>query len=195
MRTWFVLLPVARARGREDLIGEASQLFAQRLGNEPDSHYARVIATAAHLHFAASGLEPAFVPDVESRLPSFDLEHDGPSWLAAVETLIETWLEAGELAGAEQALDRMRASLDSGVPSRLSRATEALLRAKLLLVRGEADGAGAEAKRALELLGEGGAPWWRAKAIRALALAGAASPALSDEAARIEQTLVPGTVP
>ena len=190
MRTWFALLPIARARGREDLIGEASQLFAKRLGNAPDSHYARVIATAAHLHFAAFGLEPPFVPDVESRLPSFDLEHDGPSWLAAVETLVETWLEARELDGAEEALDRMRASLDRGAPSRLSRATEALLRAKLLLARGDPGASAIEAKRALDLLGEGGAPWWRAKTIRALELAGAASPELSDEASRIEQALL-----
>lgn len=189
VRTWFVLLPIARARGREDLIGEASRLFAKRLGNEPDSHYARVIATAAHLQFAASGLEPPFVPDVESRLPSFELAHDGPSWLAAIETLVKTWIEAGKLDGAEQALDRMRASLDKGAPSRLARATEALLRAKLLLARGDSRASGSEAKRALELLGDGGAPWLRAKAIRVLEPAGAASPELSDEAVRIEQEL------
>src|SRR5882762_6087110 len=87
VRTWFVLLPLARVRERDDLIGEASQFFATRMSTTPRSHYARVISTAAHLHFAALGLEPAFVPDVESRLPSFDLDHDGPSWLAAVETL------------------------------------------------------------------------------------------------------------
>src|SRR4051794_1294009 len=189
VRTWFVLLPIARVRGRDDLIGEASQLFAKRLSNAPDSHYARVIATAAHLHFATAGLEPSFVPDVESRLPSFDLGHDGPSWLAAVETLVETWLEAGGLDGAGQALDRMRVSLDKGTPSRLARATEALLRARLSLAHADPDGATAQALRALDLLGEAGAPWWRAKAIRVLETAGAAEPALLDEAKVIEERL------
>jgi tetratricopeptide (TPR) repeat protein len=189
VRTWFVLLPIARARGREDLIGEASKLFAKRLGNEPDSHYARVIATAAHLQFAASGLEPPFVPDVESRLSSFDLAHDGPSWLAAIETLVAAWLEGGELDGTEQALDRMRASLERGAPSRLARATEALLRARLLLARGDAAASGTEARRALELLGDRGAPWWRAKAIRALERAGEASVELAGEAQAIEARL------
>jgi class 3 adenylate cyclase/tetratricopeptide (TPR) repeat protein len=189
VRTWFVLLPIARVRRREDLVGEASQLFAKRLDNAPDSHYARVIATAAHLHFAAFGLEPAFVPDVESRLPSFDLAHDGPSWLAAIETLVETWLEAGELDGAEQALDRMRASLDKGAPSRLARATEALLRAKLFLARGDPAASGIEAKRSLELLGDKGAPWWRAKAIRALERAGEVSVELAGEGQATEARL------
>ena len=98
-------------------------------------------------------------------------------------------VEAGELDGAEQALDRMRASLDRGAPSRLARATQALLRAKLLLARGDSGASGSEAKRALELLGDEGAPWWRAKAIRALERAGEAGVELVGEAQAIEAGL------
>jgi class 3 adenylate cyclase/tetratricopeptide (TPR) repeat protein len=188
VRSWFVLLPLARARMQDDLIRRAYPYFESRFERAPDSHYARVVATAAHLHFAAVGLEPPFVPDVEERLASFDLDHAGPSWLAAVETLGEVWLGAGEHEAATLALDRMRARLVSQRSSALARATEALLRARLLLARGDDLAAAGAADRALAELGDR-APWWRAKAIRVLEQAGAASPDQLEEARTIEASL------
>ena len=188
VRSWFVLLPLAQACGRVDLIRQAYPRFAARKGLEPDSHYARIVATAAHLHFAELGLEPAFVPGIEPRLESFDLDHAGPSWLAAVETVVGSWLDAGELAGVEETLDRMRSSLDSHSPTRLARAAEALLRARLHVVRGEVTAGASEAELALALL-EARAPWWRSRAIRILEQAGAATTPMLKEAATIEQGL------
>jgi class 3 adenylate cyclase/tetratricopeptide (TPR) repeat protein len=189
VRSWFVLLPLARAQGRADLIRQAHPRFETRarLGQEADSYYARIVATAAHLHFAASGLWPPFVPDVEERLPCFDMDQGGPSWLAGVETVVDAWLDAGELDGAEQALDRMRTRLARGDATHLALATEALLRARLLLARGGV-GAAAEAERALAET-TGRAPWWRVKAIRVLEQAGGASTALVDEARSLESRL------
>jgi tetratricopeptide (TPR) repeat protein len=192
IRSWFVLLPLARARKQDDLIRQAHPYFVARLGREPDSQYARVVATAAHLHFAAVGLEPHFVPDVEERLASFDLDHAGPSWLASVETLVDVWLESGDSESVALVLDRMRARLDSDRSTALARATEALLRARLLLARGENGEAAGAAERALEELGDH-APWLRAKAIRVLERAGTASPDLLEEARAIETRLgIPG---
>ena len=188
VRSWFVLLPIARARSRDDLLRQAFVRFEARRGKEPDSPYARVVSTSAHLHFAALGLEPEFVPDIESRLPSFDLDHGGPSWLAAVETLVEAWLGVADYDAAERALDRMSARLDRGHPSSLARATEELLRARLLLARGELPEAAAQAERTLARLGDG-APWWRAKAIRVLEQAGAGDASLAREARSIEEQL------
>jgi tetratricopeptide (TPR) repeat protein len=192
IRSWFVLLPLARARKQDDLIRQAHPYFVARLGREPDSQYARVVATAAHLHFAAVGLEPHFVPDVEERLASFDLDHAGPSWLASVETLVDVWLESGDSESVALVLDRMRARLDSDRSTALARATEALLRARLLLARGENGEAAGAAERALEELGDH-APWLRAKAIRVLERAGTASQDLLEEARAIETRLgIPG---
>jgi class 3 adenylate cyclase/tetratricopeptide (TPR) repeat protein len=188
IRSWFVLLPLARARERTDLIRQAYPYFAARLGREPDSHYARVVATAAHLHFAAAGLEPHFVPDVEERLASFDLDHAGPSWLAGIETLVDVWLESGDEDSVLLVLDRMRARLASERSTALARATEALLRARLLLARGENGDSARAGERALEELGDN-APWLRAKAIRGLEQAGAASEELLEEARTIEASL------
>ncbi len=190
VRSWFVLLPIARAQGRNDLIRQAFPRFdeRERLRQEADSYYARIVATATHLHFAAIGLKPAFVPDVEERLPCFDMDHSGPSWLAGIETVVGTWVEAGELDGAEQALDRMLARFASATSTALSRATEALLRSNLMVARGRGDLAAAAAERALAETA-GRAPWWRAKAIRSRERAGAASAGLLEEAAVIEARL------
>jgi tetratricopeptide (TPR) repeat protein len=186
VRSWFVLLPIASAQGREDLIRQALPRFESRRGREPDSHYARIVATAVHLHFAAAGLIPPFVPEVAERLPSFDLDQAGPSWLAGVETVVGTWLQVGDYDGTQQALDRMRARLEVGTSTGLARGVEALLRARLLLGRDEAENAAAQANNALAVIR---APWWRSKALRVLEQAGAAEPVQLEEARSIEAHL------
>ena len=188
-RNWFVLLPIAQARRREDLFRRARQHFPTWSEAGPsDSTFARIVVTAAQLRLAAAGLEPPFVPEVEWALPSFDLDHGGPSWLAAVETVVEAWLAAGEHDGAEKALDRMRARLDLSPTTRLASAVEALLRARLRSAQRRREDAASDARGALDLLGEGG-PWWRAKAIRVLHEAGGAEEALISRAARLESQL------
>ena len=186
VRSWFVLLPIARARGCADLVTRGYPRFATRRDLEQPSPYARIVSTAAHLHFAAQGLEEAFVPDIQERLVSFDLDHAGPSWLASVDTVVGTWLNVGDLDSAEFALDRMRTRNAQG-SSQLGRATEAILRARLLALRGDAEAAG-EAERVLAALGDR-APWWRRKAIRVLEDVGAASAALAREARAIDAQL------
>jgi hypothetical protein len=186
VRSWFVLLPIASAQGRGDLIRQACPRFEARRGREPDSYYARIVATAVQLHFAAAGLVPPFVPEVAKRLSSFDLDHSGPSWFAGVETIVDAWLHASDYDGTQLALDRMRARLEVGRPTGLARGVEALLRASLLLARGEADGAVAQANSALAVIR---APWWRAKAIRVLERAGAAETLQLDEVRSIEARL------
>ena len=99
VRTWFALRPIAVARGRADLLQQAYPRFAARQGTEPDSFYARIVTTAMHLAFADVGIEPPFVPELETRLPCFDFDHGGPSWLAAVEAVVGSWFDAGELDG------------------------------------------------------------------------------------------------
>ena len=170
IRSWFVLLPLARSRGRHDLLEQAYPRFAARKGREPDSPYARIVTTAAHLHFAAIGLEPARLPDVDERLASFEGPQRGPSWLAGIRTVVKAWVAADELDGAEAAVARMTASAGS---STLAYATAATLRSTVLLARGDRTAASAEAERALVLLGDR-APWWRLHALDALAAAGGA---------------------
>jgi hypothetical protein len=55
----------------------------------------------------------------------------------------------------------------------------------LLLAEGDATASAAEARRALDT----DAPWWRSRALRALAAAGAASPEELAEADALERSL------
>src|SRR5580765_252395 len=41
-------------------------------------------------------------PRVRDDDASFDLDHSGPSWLAGVETVVGTWLRAGENDGTQE---------------------------------------------------------------------------------------------
>lgn len=68
---------------------------------------------------------------------------------------------------------------------RLALASQSLLRSELFLAEGDSAAAAAEAQRALETR----APWWRARALRALEAAGAATPEAVAEVAALERSL------
>jgi class 3 adenylate cyclase/tetratricopeptide (TPR) repeat protein len=184
VRSWFTLRPIAVARGRRDLLERAYPRFEARRGREPDSPYARIVTTAMHLSFADAGLEQAFVPGLEDRLGSFDLDQATPSWLAGVETIIGAWIAVGDLDGADRALQRMRATLERGATG-LASATESLLDARIAIARGDIEGAVDRAGRALGAP----APWWRLKAIDLLERLGAAEPELVAEGTAIRSSL------
>ncbi|HEY8107902.1 MAG TPA: adenylate/guanylate cyclase domain-containing protein [Gaiellaceae bacterium] len=184
VRTWFALRPIAQARRRADLIERAFPLF-ERIRGSSQSPYAQVIVGAMELAFAEAGLQPAFIPELEPRLASFDLGYGDPSWIAAVEAVVGSWLDAGALAEARTALDRLRAAAEGRNLSKLALASRALLRSRLLLCEGDAAEAAVEAERALQTR----APWWRSRALRALAAAGAAGDEALAEAAALERSL------
>jgi hypothetical protein len=184
IRTWFALRPIALARRRADLIEHAFPLFEGARGSS-DSPYARVMVAAMDIAFAEAGLLPSFVPELEPRLASFELDYGDPSWLAALEAVVGSWLDVGALAEARTALERLRVSVEGKHLSKLALASHALMWSWLLLAEGDATASAAEARRALETA----APWWRARALRALAKAGTASPEELAEAATLERSL------
>ena len=167
VRTWSALLPIASARGDPDLLDMAYAWLTERF-REPEnpSPYARVMWAARQLEIARRGLRQPFLPDVEERLVSFELRYSSPSWLAALETVVDAWLEGGESDGAGRALDRLESSAGEPGMAMLGRSTYWLLRSKWLTATG-ADGA-EEAGRALEGFRVSKAPWWIAKALRLL---------------------------
>ena len=184
VRTWFTLRPIAQARRRHDLIERAFPVF-ERLRGSTDSPYARMVLAAMDLAFVEAGLLPAFLPDVESRLASLDLRYGDPSWTSAVEAVVGSWLDAGALADARTALERVRASSEGRNVSRLGVASMALLRSRLLLAEGDPAAAAVEAEQALRTR----APWWRARALRALVASGAAGDEALAEALELERAL------
>jgi hypothetical protein len=184
VRTWFALRPIARARGRGDLIERAFPVF-EGIRGASESPYALVIVGAMNLAFAEAGLLPRFVPELEPRLASFDLGYGDPSWLAALEAMVDSWLDAGAPAEARIALERLRASTDGKHVSRLALASHALMWSRLLLAEGDTTAAAAEAERARDTR----APWWRSQALRARAATGAAPTEALAEAAALERSL------
>ena len=184
VRTWFALRPIAQARGRADLVERAFSVFEGIRGSS-DSPYARVMVTAMDLAFAEAGLMPSFVPELEPRLASFDLGYGDPSWIAALEAIVDSWLAAGAPAEARTALERLRASSEGKHVSKLALASHALMWSRLLLAEGDVTAAAAEGERALKTE----APWWRSQALRTLAAAGAAPDDALAEAAALERSL------
>jgi hypothetical protein len=184
VRTWFALRPIAQARRRSDLIERAFPLF-EEMRSTTQSPYARLMVGAMDLAFADAGLLPVFVPEPEALGASFELVYGDPSWLAAVEAIIGALLAAGMLAEVRVALDRRRAAIAGKSPSSLVLASHGLLRSQLLLAEGDPAAAAAEAALALATR----APWWRARAVRALAAAGAATPEALAEALALERSL------
>ena len=192
VRTWHVLIPIAGVQGDRATLEHASRWYKSLDGKFefPDSPYSRVIRTAQDVEMAASGLWPAYVPQVELLVASFGEDPTGPSWTAALDRVFRAWLEAGEVDGAAQAL----AALDDGVArlpdvSRLAFGTQQLLHGRLSLARGDRPAAAAEGQAALDHFRASNAPWWMAKAIRLVERAAAADSGLISEVVQIERRL------
>lgn len=182
LRAWHVVIPIAAARNDDIRLSLAFYAYGRRRPGA--SAYAQLLDAAAAIRFAAAGLaQPVAVPPAEL-LGAFDGAAAMPHWLGAVETIVGEWIAAGDFAAAGHALEKMSGSRASG----LGAGVEALLRARLLAAEG-APGAGiaAHAWHAIDVFSKVGAPWWIAKAIRAL---GSDAPqTLKTQAKRIEQAL------
>jgi len=183
LRTWSAVLPIASARSDVELLRDGHAWLTGRF-REPEnpSPYAMIMLAARRLELLRAGLWEPYVPDVEERLRSFELRHATPSWLAALETVFVSWLEAGLLDGAARAIEQMRGFAEGPNASALGRGAYALLRARLLAARG--DDPREDAERATAAFRISRAPWWIVKAQRLVA-----SRAALAEATRLERAL------
>jgi hypothetical protein len=131
---------------------------------------------------------PARETTVEELRPSFEIDVDQPSWYAAIEWILQRWLDAGRVEATTEALRSLEsASLDR---STIGRSSLALLRGQLLVAQGGSgealELAGAEA---LRLARKSESPWWTLKAIRLLEATGRGSTELTDERRVITEAL------
>ena len=189
VRTWHTTLPVAAARGDRELLARAQAWYAARSEelSRVDSLYGRIMSSANHVRFAAAGLEPPYVPDPESRIPGFGLTYGGPSTFAALETIVDAWLAAGDLDAVRAGLEELEQA-QPAMGSILSQAILDFFTARLL----EHDGSASPvepAHRAFDGFRRVGAVWWEARAIRVLERAGASDAKLAAELAAAEAKL------
>jgi class 3 adenylate cyclase len=199
IRTWYVLMPIAAARGDAALLRRAFEFSLEFRPSFPavPAPWARVMSTAADLRFLAHGWKrtAAYEVDEEACLPAFDDWGGVPSWHAAAEEVVGSWLKAGAHERARRALDlALAGSARAGRPSELWLAVERLLRARLLLAEaGPAEEIVQAAREAADRLRPLPARWWSAKAIRLLDQLGEAPRELVAEAEAIEHSLkLPG---
>ena len=171
-RTYVVLLPMAAERRDPSIADRYGAWHEAAAGRLPTVHspYAIVLRAAIEAWSAsARGERPGAPPDetVDSIIPMINAH-----FIAAMETLVRAWLDAGRTDLAMAAGDRVAGFAAEDGTTPLMRASSALIGAWL----GRVQPAGAvDAARA------SGAPWWIARALR---VAGSAA-----EAGAVESSL------
>lgn len=192
VRAIHVMVPIASARGDREMLERAAAFYRSLTGKFefPDSPYSRIVRPAQDIELAAAGLWQPYVPDVEPRLGALRDIADDPSWLAAVDCIFRTWLDAGRVEDAGRAvaaMDKGRAKWRNVSPIVVGQYR--LLRGRLAGARGDDAVAVGEARAALEAFRAAPAPWWTAKAIRLLERVEAADDQQLAEVAEIERSL------
>ena len=189
VRTWFALTAIAHAQGRTDEMVRAFAWFDARRNTFPDSPFGRIMHGAVDARAATFGLCPVFVaPD--SFLDAWNEAPGLPSWYAAIELVLDGWLNAGRHDLVTAAVARMQAWEQLPLTSALARASSDLMGARLQFAAGDASAASGLAERSLGYARTVGAPWWIVRALRARQMAGEPLSAQElDEATAIERRL------
>jgi len=173
VRVYYALLPIASARGEDEFVRRAHRFSERARPHFPavPAAWARVMSTAAELHFGALRLPRTarYAPDEDACLPAFDDAAVLPSWCAAVEMVLESWRQAGHAARVEEALERAeRAARVTSVASQLWLAAMPLERARLHAGGSAEAQAVAFAREAVTRFRRLDAVWWLAKGLRLL---------------------------
>ena len=179
VRTWAVIVLMADACGRADVLQHARGWYLANEGIFPDSPFGRLLKAAASIAIERAGLEP--IGDTTPGWLTEAIEPNGqglPSWFGAIELVADRWLELGEVAATRAWLERLRTAERSD-PTRLGSALASLIDAKIRSAEGSDPTE--PAREALALASEIPAPWWTSKALRALGE--------RDEAVEIERRL------
>jgi class 3 adenylate cyclase len=176
IRTWFVLAPIAAARRDRDAFARLHD-FVASLHSAPDSPYARIVLAALELRLADAGYGEVSMPEVAPRLNALDSSLDQPSWVAAVERVVEAWLAAGELEAVRHVLFSAVAARRREGDSLLARPAEALVEARLARAEDRLADAELAARSAAGAARSAGIAWWQLQALDLLADLQAASPA------------------
>jgi hypothetical protein len=189
VRTWSALSPIAAATGRVDLLERTRRWFDAHDAIFPRSPFGNVMRAGINHRLADAGLIGIVRVDAADVLPAWEESQGLPSWHASVESMVDGWLATGDLDAVRSALDRIVAWRDHPTTEVLGRGVEDLLRARLLQAEGDTAGAVAAGRRAAGEFRTCHAPWWTAKAIRAVEAAGGTQDGEVEEAGRIEEDL------
>jgi hypothetical protein len=153
-RTYMILLPIAAQRGDGAMAARWDRWWAEAESHFPPnpSPYGRMLRGAYLIWLAQATGKPVPVPPddlVEAAIPMVN-----PHFLAAMETVVRAWLDAGRRDPAA----RMAARIAANVASQAD--ASRLMRASAALVDAWVTGSDASAARSAELGASVPAPWW-----------------------------------
>jgi hypothetical protein len=188
VRTWHVLGPIAAGRGTLDLLRRGAAWYGAAEAFLPDSPYGLLQSAGMHEIFGRMGVEPRRDPDPDRLMPSFDQDVSLPSGLEAIDEVLRRWIADDRLDTVDEAVRRIGRAVQR-TPNPFGQAGLRLWEGRLALARGDAPAAGAAARASLAHAARAQAPWWRARALRVLDRAAAATPAERTEAEAIEREL------
>jgi hypothetical protein len=160
-RTYMILLPIAATRGDAALAERWQRWWAVAEPHFPPnpSPYGRMLR-GAYLVWLAQATGAA-VPEPAGELVDAAEPMENPHYLAAMETVIRTWLDMGR--------DDLAADLASRAAAQLAgEDSTPLRRASAELVGAWVSGSTAAAERAAQLAASLPAPWWEARAREAM---------------------------
>jgi hypothetical protein len=176
VRSWFVLGPIAAARGDRPTLERAAAWFAARDGENtfPDSPYGRLMHAGIAIDLASVGIGVAPRPELERFSAAFALPYDSADWLIAIERVIGAMLDAGLVDDARQAIDLVPSPAAGRDP--LTWVSDALVRAWVADASGDRDAAVAFARSGLAADAARTAPWWTHRLVRVVHGAGGSPP-------------------
>lgn len=155
-RTWVIVLAIAAVRGDRSIAERYRHWWAGAKAHAPaaPSPYAHVLREAISIWLARADGERPRPPDpsvIDAIVPMVN-----PHYLAALETVVEAWAEAGESALARAAAERSAEVLAEPDATALMRASAALQSA----MAGDREAA----ERSGQLAAGVPAPWWERRA-------------------------------
>jgi len=194
VRTWFVVVAMARAQGDRGILEHAGRWFDDHQSIFPPSPYGKFMHGAVNLHLGAAGLSSASGPSFDDVSAVWDETQGMGSVWDAADTVAQAWLGQGQTDAVRDWLAGMARWHTHPLTSDLGRGTHALISARLALADGRRDSARTAAAGAAVAFRRGPAPWWIAKALRVLEAAGGADERSVAERETIERALgVDGT--
>jgi tetratricopeptide (TPR) repeat protein len=176
VRTYHALVPLAGMRGDPGPAGRVEAFYAQHEGAFPDSGYSRIMRASMELAIARATHRKVGPPAAEPRMAALESPLQSATWILAVETVVGSWIAAGWLDEADEALRHLAIAAESRETSALGRGSVEFLSGEVLRARGDAAGAHSRARAALDRFRAVPAPLWTLKALTAIAAMGRASP-------------------
>ena len=176
-RSWFVVVPMAAARGDRAVL-ERAVAWYEPLGF-PETPYGLISRSAVDVLIARAGLTTGFRVELEQLEASIAEGGSLPSWFEAVDVVVEAGLALGHVREARRALEIFGATLERE-PSEAGDGARTLLEARVSVAE---TGVHEVARECAHLLGSEDSPWLLLKCLRLLIDGGVAE---STELARAQ---------